>query len=154
VSSNDFTGHDQALQAAAAALLDRRAANGSERHADLLADADGIQIQQCLDCGYLRYPAARHCPECLSDRADWQRDPGTGTVYASAVYHRSFHPAFQDAVPYVVALIQLNSGPQVFSAVLGVDSAVPAGTAMRAATREVSPGKFVAYFEPSTGGTR
>lgn len=147
-----MTGNDHALLAAAATILESNGSEATSRRIDLLIDADGIQIQQCLNCGYRRYPAARHCPECLSDHAEWQRDSGLGTVYASAVYHRSFHPAFNGAVPYVVALIGLDSGPQLFSALLSVDRAPAAGTPVRAVVREVTSGGFVAYFEPIPGG--
>jgi uncharacterized OB-fold protein len=145
-----MTGNDQALFAAAAEVLASNTTAGASRPIDLLIDAHGIAFQQCLSCGYLRYPAARHCPECLSDQAQWQRDSGRGTVYASAVYHRSFHAAFKAAVPYVVALIQLRSGPQLFSALLSVEQAPAAGTPVRAVIHEVMPDGFVAYFEPTS----
>jgi uncharacterized OB-fold protein len=43
---------------------------------------------------------------------------GRGEVFARVVYRRAFGAAFADAVPYVVALIQLDEGPRMLSDVV------------------------------------
>jgi uncharacterized OB-fold protein len=36
---------------------------------------------------------------------------GRGTLYARTVLHQAFHPDFADAVPYTVALVDLDDAP-------------------------------------------
>ena len=43
---------------------------------------------------------------------------GNGKVYSFVVYHRVYHPAFKDKVPYVVAVVELDEGPRIISNVV------------------------------------
>ena len=38
---------------------------------------------------------------------------GAGEVYSFVVYHRSFHPSFDNKLPYTVALVELSEGPRL-----------------------------------------
>jgi uncharacterized OB-fold protein len=78
-----------------------------------------LVFQRCSACGYLRYPPAPLCPECLSPDSAWETDPGTGRIWSFCVYHRAYTPAFADLVPYAVALVELDSGPTIVTNVLG-----------------------------------
>ena len=50
----------------------------------------------------------------------WSRDPGRGRVFSYVVYHRVYHPAFAQEVPYAVAVVELDEGPRMFSNVIGI----------------------------------
>ena len=90
-----------------------------------------LHMQQCDDCGHIRYPVAAICPECLSGDFHWRRLSGRGTVFSYVVFHQVYHPGFKDEVPYNVALIQLEEGPRMFSNVVGVaNDAVSVGDAV------------------------
>jgi uncharacterized OB-fold protein len=90
------------------------------------------------------------CPECLHPKSEWVRDSGLGTVWSFCVYHRAFNPAFEDALPYNVALIELDSGPVMISNVLGVEAEdLQIGMRVVALTREVVPDRRLVYFEPA-----
>ena len=78
-----------------------------------------LVMQRCLNCGRSRYPLAELCPACLSSQVEWARVSGRGKVYSWIVYHRAFHPAFAQDVPYAVALIELEEGPRLFSNIVG-----------------------------------
>jgi uncharacterized protein len=78
-----------------------------------------LRMQKCLDCGHLRFPPGILCPKCHSLRAEWAQLCGRGQVYSYAIYRTSFHPAFQNEIPYVVAIIQLAEGPRLESNVTG-----------------------------------
>ena len=85
------------------------------------AARDGIvQFQKCANCGYLRWPSAPICPECWSDQFAWSEVAPTGTIWSFVGYHRAFNPAFTDMLPYVVALVELDAGPQMISNIVGV----------------------------------
>jgi uncharacterized OB-fold protein len=88
------------------------------------AAAGELRLQRCITCGHLRYPISSVCPACLSPDAEWVALSGSGTVLSYVRFHRSYHPAWEHRVPYVVALVQLDEGPRLFSNIAGDDSAV------------------------------
>ena len=140
--------HDLSLLHAAAQLL--TAEQAGEEH---LVTADGgLQFQRCENCGYTRFPVASICPECLNASFSWVADSGHGTVWSYCIYHRAFDAAFRPAVPYNVALIELDSGPRLISNVLGIArDALSVGLRVVGSGVEVSPGRRLVYFRPSTG---
>jgi uncharacterized protein len=86
--------------------------------------AGELRVQRCDGCGHLRYPIQPLCPECLDDGFGWQPLSGRGEVFATAVYHRAFHPAYAADVPYNLVIVQLAEGPRMYSTVLGGDPVV------------------------------
>jgi len=96
------------------------------------ADAGELRVQRCGACGYLRYPSAAWCPECLSEDSEWQRLSGRGTVLSTLVFHQAYHPAWKDRIPYNVVLVQLDEGPRMISNVTPLGSVdIPVGTPVR-----------------------
>ena len=77
-----------------------------------------LVLQRCDGCGYVRYPPAPVCPECLSPDAAWVTDPGAGEIWSYCVYHRAYTKEFADLVPYAVALVTLDSGPTIVTNVV------------------------------------
>lgn len=45
---------------------------------------------------------------------------GRGKVYSFTIYHRTYHPAFEAKVPYVVAVIELEEGPRIISNIVAM----------------------------------
>jgi uncharacterized OB-fold protein len=78
-----------------------------------------LELQRCVDCGYVRYPPRWICPECLSERAEWIAMKGAGSVHSFIWYYRPFDDRFQD-VPYNVAVVELQEGPRLISNVINV----------------------------------
>jgi len=138
--------HDSALVQAASQLL---TPERSEEEL-LVAEGGGLQLQRCTRCGYTRFPVATVCPECLSVSFTWEPDSGLGTVWSFCVYHRAFDAAFRPALPYNVALVELDSGPRMISNVLGVGRAtLSVGLRVVGSAREVAPGRSLVYFRPA-----
>lgn len=72
-----------------------------------------LVLQKCQECGHYRYPPGNICPHCLSDRLAWVKASGRGTVHTWTVFHRAYHPAFTQDVPYTVVAIELEEGPRL-----------------------------------------
>jgi uncharacterized OB-fold protein len=72
-----------------------------------------VCMQRCDHCGYVRWPAAPRCPECLGLESSWCDLEPRGTVWSHVVYHRAFHPAFENDVPYCLAYVELDDGPRL-----------------------------------------
>jgi hypothetical protein len=72
-----------------------------------------LVFQECRQCGTRWHPPMPICPECHSSEVDWRPAAGGGSVYTYTVVYHPTHPAFQDQVPYVVAVVELDEGPRI-----------------------------------------
>ncbi len=70
-------------------------------------------LQRCADCGHFCYPPGPLCPECLSERSDWMRVGGRGTVTTWVVFHQKYFASFAADLPYHVVQVQLDEGPRL-----------------------------------------
>jgi uncharacterized OB-fold protein len=80
-----------------------------------------LVIQRCDECLRLRHYPQPLCPHCRGAQSSWQPVSGRGEIYSYAVCHRAFHPAFADALPYVVATVELEEGVRMVTDLAGVD---------------------------------
>jgi uncharacterized protein len=78
-----------------------------------------LVLQRCGACGTLRYHPRAVCPECLSSEVRWERMSGRGTVYTFTVTHQNQAPGFREELPYVLAYVTLDEGPQMLTNVVG-----------------------------------
>jgi uncharacterized OB-fold protein len=78
-----------------------------------------LRMQRCDSCGYIRFPPGILCPRCHSMEAGWAKLSGKGKIYSFVVYRASYHPSYENDIPYVVAVIQLAEGPRMESNITG-----------------------------------
>jgi uncharacterized OB-fold protein len=78
-----------------------------------------LRLQKCSACGHIRFPLDAICPRCLSSEHEWTALSGRGTVQTFIRFQRAYDPSWEDKVPYVVALIELEEGPVMISNVVG-----------------------------------
>jgi uncharacterized OB-fold protein len=65
------------------------------------------------------------------------------------VYHRVYHPAFKDKVPYVLAVIELDEGPRIVSNVVGIPAdEVRCEMPVKVVYEEVRDGYLIPKFRP------
>ena len=79
-----------------------------------------LMMPRCDDCKRYWFPPSLLCPRCNSANWRWTKTNGRGRIYSYVVYHRVYHPAFAQEVPYTVAVIELDEGPRMYSNVIGV----------------------------------
>ena len=70
-----------------------------------------LLINRCQDCGYYVHPPTGFCPSCEGRRVTPEAVSGRGTVASFTVNHQAWEPGL--AVPYVLALIELDEQPDV-----------------------------------------
>lgn len=97
------------------------------------AAADGrLLLQRCADCGACQHYPRELCVACWGDRLDWREAAGTGTVWTFTIAHRPGHPAWEEDVPYVIAIVELDEGPRMLTNVVDCDpQAVEVGMRVR-----------------------
>lgn len=85
------------------------------------AAADGeFLLRECTNCGLVyHYPRAL-CPDCLSDDVEWRQGSGEGTVYSYSVTEQ-VEGWPDDALPHVVAYVELDEGPRVMTNLVDCD---------------------------------
>jgi uncharacterized OB-fold protein len=98
-----------------------------------------IVMQKCSSCGALRYPPLAGCPECLSRDEAWVEIRQTGTIWSYAVYHRALHPAFADAIPYTVVVVELDDGPRITGRLVRHGRPARIGARVTAVFEDVTP---------------
>jgi uncharacterized OB-fold protein len=112
--------------------------------------AGELRYQRCGGCGWVQFPPAPNCRDCLSDALSWQASSGLGTVYSATVVWRPPSPAFQ--VPYAPAIVDLDEGFQVVTNLvdLDTDDLTTGGVGMRVEVvfRTVAAGRTLPYFRP------
>jgi uncharacterized protein len=106
-----------------------------------------LVIQECANCGYLRWPPTPVCPECQSENAQWAETSATGELWSYATYHRALDRAFQADVPYTVGLIQLDSGPRMVGTVLAKEEELGIGKRVRGVFDAVTPDVTIVRWE-------
>ncbi|MCW2495293.1 OB-fold domain-containing protein [Jatrophihabitans sp.] len=94
-----------------------------------------LRFQRCTDCGFLRWPAAGVCPECLSRSAVWEAVEPVGTVWSFVIYHRSYSRSAPPP-PYLVALVELDCGVRLITTLAGSSADHTVGMRVRARFEE------------------
>jgi uncharacterized protein len=67
-------------------------------------------VQACLDCGRLRFPASRYCPDCRGEQSEWRAIEPVGEVESFCVFHKAYFPGFAEELPYTVLQVRLSCG--------------------------------------------
>jgi uncharacterized OB-fold protein len=110
-----------------------------------------LRLQVCQSCGRWIYFPRIACPHCFSDRMEWRRASGRGTLYSFAVVYRAQHPAFNDEVPIVVGAVTLEEGPVLITEVSGAaPDAVSIGMPVEALWEQRTPEIAILKFCPVT----
>ena len=94
----------------------------------------------CEKCGAKIFPPRDVCPECEAPAQTAFAFSGRGEVYS---YSTVYHPprGFEEFVPYMVALVQLEEGPMVTAQLTDVNAGdVHIGMPVEMVTRKVQGG--------------
>lgn len=96
-----------------------------------------LLIKRCAACGKAFFYPRTYCPACWSADTEWIEASGRGTVYTFTVVHQNDLPPFNERVPYVVAIVELEEGVRMTANVEGIDPGdVRCDMAVRVAFRE------------------
>ena len=80
-----------------------------------------LVIQRCRMCDRFFFYPRELCPVCLSDDLEWAPVSGRGRVHAFTIVYQPNDPRFNEDVPYVYAIIQLDEGARMISNVVGIE---------------------------------
>lgn len=106
-----------------------------------------LVLQRCAACGTARHPPRPRCGRCASGEHRWEAASGRGTVHSFTVVRYPANHELADAVPYVVALVELDEGPRLISNVVEMEpDRVAIDQRVRVRFDEVAPGTVLPRF--------
>lgn len=73
-----------------------------------------LVLQRCKDCDYFNHPPRSACDACQSQQLDFKPMSGRGTVYSFTVMHQPNIAGFEDEIPYLNILVELEEQPKLF----------------------------------------
>ena len=76
-----------------------------------------LLIQHCSACDRFEFYPRPFCRQCAGELT-WREASGRGTVYSFTIVRQSRTPPFDQLVPYVVALVDLDEGPRMMTNVV------------------------------------
>jgi uncharacterized OB-fold protein len=79
-----------------------------------------LVLQRCRACGSVQHRPRALCAGCLSGTIEWFRASGRGRVHTWTVTRQNQAQAFREAVPYLLAWVDLDEGPRLLANLVGV----------------------------------
>jgi len=108
-----------------------------------------LRIQRCARDGDFFFPPASRCPRDWSTEWTWEKLSGRGTIRSFVVFQRSYHPAFREALPYAVAIVELEEGARLVTRLIDIAvTDVRVGMPVAVAFTEVADGTTLPLFRP------
>lgn len=97
-----------------------------------------LLVRRCNSCGEVHHYPRTFCPSCWSSDVEWLEASGRGTLYTwSTVFVNDLGP-FNERLPYIAAIVELEEGPRVMTNIVGCDgSQLTIGAAVKVAYREI-----------------
>lgn len=106
-------------------------------------------IAQCDESGNVWFPPGPISPFTGSDRWTWVTLSGQGAVRSWVIFHQKYFPGFSAELPYNVALVQLDEGPQIFTNLVNVaNSDIRVDMRVRVTFKPVDGNITMPVFEP------
>ncbi len=97
---------------------------------------------------FIHYPRA-WCPRCWKTDLEWVESRGRGRVVTFTVVHQAPFESYAAEVPYVLAVVRLEEGPQMMTNVVGISPAqVRIDLAVEVVFEEREGGFRVPLFRP------
>lgn len=90
----------------------------------LAAREHRLVVPRCTNCSTFRFPPSPFCFECTHQDVELVEVAGTGTVYTFTVARHAVVPSLKEAVPYVVAVVEIDDAPGVRMIANIVDSEI------------------------------
>jgi uncharacterized protein len=110
--------------------------------------AHRLLYQRCTECAFSGLGAFSVCARCQATSSVWEESAGTGSLYSWTVVWRPPDPSF--TVPYAPAVVRLDEGVWMMSAIIGCEPEVLRdGLRLRVEFHPASAAITLPYFRPA-----
>jgi uncharacterized OB-fold protein len=108
-----------------------------------------MELQRCNVCGEFWYYPGPICPHCSAIDFSWTPISGWGSVHTFTWVHWAA-PGWEDRVPYVYALVELDEGPILATNIVGTTpESLAIGQRVKLHYDEVTPDITLPLFAPA-----
>ncbi len=73
-----------------------------------------LVAQRCVECGYYNHPPRPTCDRCSSASLQFVLLSGRGTIYTYTVMHQPNVAGFEEEIPYINIVVELDEQPMLF----------------------------------------
>ncbi len=73
-----------------------------------------LAIQRCEECSHYQHPPRPLCERCVSSSFAFAPVSGRGRIHSYTVNHQRNVAGFEDSVPYVNLIVELDEQPRLF----------------------------------------
>ena len=109
-----------------------------------------LPIQRCADCGTLRHYPRPMCAVCHSMAVEWIEACGRGRLHSWTEVHHPFVPGFRDALPYIMATVELEEGVRLQCQLLEAEAGrLALDMPVAIVLREVQDGLTLPFARPA-----
>jgi len=109
-----------------------------------------LYIQRCRDCGDRRFHPRTLCTNCMSSRTEWVKCGGRGKIYTFTVTNQNGSAGFRDALPYVLACVELDEGVKLMTNIVDCPPAqVKIDMPVEVVFDDVTPDVTLVKFRPA-----
>ena len=115
--------------------------------------AHELWLRHCKSCDKAYFYPRDICPHCFSRDTDWIQSSGRGTLHTFSIVHRGPSPAFQGRAPYVVALVELESGARIPTNLVEVEpdpTSIKVGMAVEVVFEDLNDTISLPKFRPAS----
>ncbi|MEK7217214.1 MAG: OB-fold domain-containing protein [Chloroflexota bacterium] len=119
------------------------------------ASGGRLVVQRCGGCGYYNHPPRPLCDHCSSQDLSFEPVSGRGTLYSFTVMRQRNVAGFEEEVPYLNLLVELEEQPLLFMISRLPGSAVEGlaiGQPMEVFFEPADEGIALPQFRPVAGG--
>ena len=108
-------------------------------------------VRHCNACNEDHFYPRPFCPKCWSDDVAWKPASGRGTLYTYSIVFQNDLPPFNERVPYVAAVVELEEGPRVMTNIVDCDpDTVKIGQKVQVVFHDTGQGTALIRFKPAT----
>lgn len=69
-----------------------------------------LRLPYCPSCRRFIFYPRMFCPYCWGEKVEWKRLQGWGRVYSYTIVNVSALPEFNEKIPYIYAIVELEEG--------------------------------------------
>lgn len=73
-----------------------------------------LVVQRCRECHYFNHPPRTVCDVCQSQQLAFEPVSGKGSIYSFSVMHQKNIAGFENQIPYLNIIVELDEQPRLF----------------------------------------
>lgn len=78
------------------------------------AQQQQLVVQRCRECHYFNHPPRTICDACQSQQLAFEPVSGKGSIYSFSVMHQKNIAGFEEQIPYLNIVVELDEQPRLF----------------------------------------